>query len=175
MDEKILSVYIVFGFLIVMGYLKMIYENWGNKLGTALLWSNKNKNMILEKWYLRISYKIMIALSFAAGVYLVYYFTTFQKDDTVQTLIYVGSVIFLIYSLVWAYSPFNKYVSLSLGLVAIGSVLMLSGIGLNVSQGHKNPTDIVALIAITILVIQSGFFDFWIWNGIKPFKNKKQS
>lgn len=177
-DEKILSVYIVFGFLVVAGYLKMVYENWGNKLSTALLWSNNNQNTILEHAWSRMSYNIMIGLSFIAGIYLVYYLTTFQKDDTVQSLIYVGSVIFLVYSVVWAYSPFNKpqwTVKAALGFVAIGAILIMSGISLNVSQGHKDPVDIVALVAIIILVIQTSFFDFFMWNGFSPFNNKKRS
>jgi hypothetical protein len=174
MDEKILSVYVVFGFLVILGYIIMIYKNWGSKLGTAMLWSNKGRNIILEKPILNYLYKTMIALSFVSGIYLVYYLTTFQKDDTVQKLVYIGSVIFLLYSLIWAYDPFNYYIKLSLGLVAIGSLLILSGISLNVSQGNKGPTDIVALVAITVLVIQSGLFDFLIWNGFKPFFNNKR-
>ncbi len=158
-DYIILSVYIVFGFLIMMGYGLMIVKY--GKTTNSDIWTNKRKNSVLKIKYV---YLFMIMLSFIAGPYLIYYLVTTPKTETDEILIYVGSVIFLVCSTVWAFWPF-EYPKIILGFVAIGAILILTGICVN----RQNPNDvkkILALMASSIIVLQTSLFDFAIWNGI---------
>ncbi len=163
-DYKILSIYIVFGFLIMIGYGILTKKYWKNG---DVIWSNNGKNIILNQRWLKHIYLFMILLSFIAGPYLIYYITTTQKTDTDEILIYIGSVIFLVCSMVWAFRPF-KCSKTILGFVAAGTVLILAGICTN-NQDPSDPKKIVALIASLLLILQTGLFDFVIWNGIYPF------
>jgi len=161
-DYRILVLYMVFGFFIMIGYsLMAIYGKPKD------LWSNQGKNMVLDYPKFKYFYILMILLSFISAIYLIYYFTTLQKTDTDEILIYVGSVFFLFFSTIWAFRPFYSS-KIVLGLVATGVILMLAGICIN----KDDPNEIKKIVAITasvILVIQTGFFDFVIWNGLYPF------
>ncbi len=164
-DYKILSIYIVFGFFIMVGYVIMTKKYLKN--GSSEIWSNKGQNIILKHNWIKYSYLIMIFLSFIAGPYLIYYLTTVQKTEIDEILIYVGSVLVLVCSTVWAFFPF-KYSKLILGSVAIGSILILAGISVN-SEDPNDPKKIAALITSSIIVLQTCLFDFTIWNGILKF------
>jgi hypothetical protein len=169
-DYKILSLYMVFGFFIILGYGIMVKKYW--RKGTSSdIWTNKGINMITKKSSLKYAYMLMILLStFLAGPYLIYYLTTTTKSDTNEILIYVGSVIFLVCSAIWAFFPF-EYNRIILGLVAVGAILILTGIALN-SEDPNDPKKAIALAAISILVVQTFFFDFFIWTGILFGKKK---
>ncbi len=169
-DYKILSLYIVFGFFIMIGYGLMIKKYPTNT--NSVIWSNKNRNIILNHKLIKYTYLFMIFLSFVAGPYLIYYLTTNQFiTDTNEILIYVGSVLFLVCSTVWAFFPFECS-KIILGFVAIGAILILAGICTN-EQDPNDPKKIAALLAISIIVLQTSLFDFAIWNGIYPFNIKK--
>jgi predicted neutral ceramidase superfamily lipid hydrolase len=158
-DYKIFSVYIIFGLLIMIGYCKMIMSP---KNVTDKIWNNQGKNMLSKNKWLKIIYMMMIVISFIAGIYLIYYLTTTPKEQTDEILIYTGSVIFLVFSTVWAFRPF--YLSkLILTLVFIGSILILAGICEN---STNNTEKIIALVASSIILVQTGLFDLVIWNGI---------
>jgi predicted neutral ceramidase superfamily lipid hydrolase len=161
-DYKILAIYLVFGFFIMVGYSLM--AKYGNPKD---LWSNKDKNIVLNYPMIKYVYILMIFLSFLSGIYLIYYFTTLQKTNIDEILIYVGLVFFLVFSTFWAYWPF-KYSKTVLGLVAAGAILMLAGICVN----KDDPNEIkktMALLASSILVLQTGVFDFGIWSGLIKF------
>lgn len=164
-DHKILSLYIVFGFFIMMGYALMTIKY--TTKGSSEIWSNRGKNMILKRPVIKYIYILMIFLSFIAGSYLIYYLTTTSKTDTDEILIYVGSVVFLVCSTVWAFWPF-EYSKIILGAVAIGSILILSGICVNTTDS-KDSKKVVALTASSVILIQTVLFDFLIWNGLLKF------
>lgn len=161
-DYKILSLYIVFGFLVMLGYGLMVKKY--SKGNSSTIWSNQGKNSITEASVIKRVYIFMICLSFLAGIYLIYYLTTTTKTDTDEILIYVGSVIFLVCSTVWAFLPFehNKII---LGMVTIGTILILAGISVN-GEDPTVPKKAVALAVASILVFHTFFFDFITWTGI---------
>jgi phage shock protein PspC (stress-responsive transcriptional regulator) len=168
-DYNILSLYVVFGFLVVLGYIIMAIKY--TKSGSTEIWSNKGQNVILkEGWKYRLvkyAYFVMIFLSFVFGAYLVYYLTTTQKEETDEVLIYTGSVLLLVCSTVWAFFPFecNKII---LGAVAVGAILILAGISIN-SENPEEPKKIVALLGASIIVLQTSLFDFGFWTGLIKF------
>ncbi len=109
----------------------------------------------------------MICLSIVCGVYLVYYLTVMCKNITEQGLIYSGSILFLYFSCWWAFCPFTWSRS-ALLMVFLGAILILTGISVECSEDTNlaaNHEAIIALVAICILVIQTGLFDFIVWNG----------
>ncbi len=160
-DIKILSIYITFGFLVIFAYLLLLKNGNYSKL-----WSNNGRNMLQKYRKIKYVYSTMICLSLVAGIYLVYYLSTILKDDMSEILIYIGSVLFLVFSTLWAFFPFY-YSKIVLFIVFVGSVLILAGISVGISV--IKPVDIVALISIIIIVIQTGFFDLGLWNGLIPF------
>lgn len=169
-DYKLLSIYIIFGFLTIVGYILMIIKY--SKIGSYEIWSNKGKNIILDKKlfkkpFLKYVYTLMIFLSMIAGPYLIYYLTTVNKGSTDEILIYLGSVLFIVCSTFWAYMPF-EYSKLILGTVAFGTILILAGISIN-DEDPKDPKKIVALLAASIIVTQTFFFDFILWTGWLKF------
>ena len=121
--------------------------------------------MILKYKSIKYAYYINILLSFIAGSYLIYYLTTIQKGHIDEILIYVGSIMFLVCSTVWAFFPFENSIII-LGMVAIGAILILSGICVNNENDSKK---IIALCAISIIVLQTSLFDFGIWTGLLKF------
>src|SRR4051812_16687925 len=104
-DEKILSIYIIFGFFIIMAYMSMIIKY--TQSNSSEIWSNKGKNRIRSGSLLKYTYIFMIIISTIAGSYLVYYLTILEKNRTDEILIYTGSVIFLVFSCLWAFMPFD--------------------------------------------------------------------
>ena len=62
-DSKILSLYISFGFLIILGYGLLIKKYSKNK--SLEIWNNKNKNMILKYKSIKYAYYINILLTLA--------------------------------------------------------------------------------------------------------------
>jgi hypothetical protein len=158
-DYKLLSVYIVFGILILFGYALIIQKKQSYEI-----WTNKGKNILSKKSVLKKIYIFMIFLSFIAGTYLVYYLSTSKNTDISEILIYVGSIVFLVCSTVWAFRPF-EYSKIILGAVAIGSILILSGIVID-TNNVNNSKKALALTASSILVIQTVLFDFFIWTGL---------
>jgi hypothetical protein len=162
-DYKILSLYIVFGFLILLGYGQMVLKGHSSEL-----WSNKGQNIIGDHKWLKYLYICMILFSFISGTYLVYYLTTISKNHTDEILIYTGSVLLLVFSTLWAFKPFYKYIKIVLGLVFIGVILILAGICVN-SDPIDEPKKIAALAACSLLLIQTGLFDFGFWTGIIKF------
>lgn len=165
LDYKILSIYILFGLLILIGYILMTIKY--TKQDSSEIWSNQGKNMITSQSKLKYIYITMIILSFLSAIYLIYYLSTTPKEYTDEILIYVGSVIFMVCSTVWAFKPFY-YSNIILGFVALGAILILSGI-LSNSQDIKEPKKIVAILTTIILIIQTFIFDFIIWNGFIKF------
>lgn len=127
-------------------------------------WSNKNKNKILKSKHFKNFYIFMIFLSSISGLYLIYYLskTSLHTNNKSKTLIYIGSFMLLLFSIMWAYNPFY-YSVISLFGVFIGSLLIFIGIykNNNIMDNEK----IVALIASFILMFQTGLFDLIIWNG----------
>jgi membrane-bound ClpP family serine protease len=122
------------------------------------LWTNKNKNSIHGP--LRWVYKILLTISFVSGLYLIWYMYKFcPKNDAV---IYTGSVLLLLFSIVWAFRPFF-YSNVILGLVFIGAILILAGI-VDIARTLKT-VDVIAIVAACILVIQTGLLDFGVWTG----------
>jgi len=164
-DKKILSLYVVFGALIMFGYGLMVKKY--TQSGSYEIWSNQDKNIIMKNTPVRYAYYVMIVLSFVAGIYLVWYLTTTSKNRTDEILIYTGSVVFLVFSTVWAFRPLY-YSKLVLGMVAVSTVLILAGICVN-SESETDPLKIGALVASSIVVLQTGLFDFGIWNGFVRF------
>jgi hypothetical protein len=158
-DYKILTLYIVFGFFIMIGYMKMI-----TKKGNSEIWSNQKKNIILNYPFIKYIYIIMICISFIVSPYLVYYLTTTSKNQTDEILIYLGSVLFLVCSMVWAFNPFYLP-KIFLGTVAIGAILILAGICVN-SEADSETKKILALTASSIIVLQTSLFDFSLWTGL---------
>lgn len=165
-NQNILSMYLVFGFIIILGYIRL-----ARKMDSDTLWSNYGKNMITKKRpCLKGLYIFMIFLSVIAGIYLIYYFAsdkTGKSGDTYETLIYVGSTFFLAYSMVWAFKPFH-FSKTALFLVAAGAAIILSGIIIN-EERLNDPRKAVAIAAGSLLVFHTFFFDFLIWNGIIKF------
>ena len=153
MDYFILSLYIIIGLVIILGY---IYNSV--KIGSGL-WNGIN-NKILKTIYV-----IMISLSFIFGLYLVYFFTTNEYIN--KPLLYSGILILLLFSCIWAWFPFVQS-KLVLLCVSIGALLLLIEVILEVIN-NKDAYNITALIACIILFIQTFFFDFIIWNGIITF------
>lgn len=167
-DYKLLSIYIVFGFFILVGYAFMIKKYNKN---SSDIWSNKNKNIISKKPMLKYIYIFMILLSFIATPYLIYYLVSIEKSETDEILIYIGSVFFIICSTVWAFLPFT-YSGIILAGVAIGAILILAGVANNQPNQPNQPNkDLknLALASSSILVIQTFLFDFLIWNGFLKF------
>ena len=161
-DQKILAIYLTFGLLIIVGYTSMI-KNY-----KPALWSNNNKNVILKIKPLKYIYFAMIFICSISSIYLIYYLTDIEKSTTDEILIYTGSVIFLVFSTVWAFFPYTASVFV-LACVAIGTILILAGIGINQKHLPADNKKILALVAATILVIQTSVFDFGIWNGLVKF------
>jgi len=162
-DHKILSLYILFGFFILLGYYIMF-----SKFKKDELWTNQNKNIISKYPKFKYVYLCMILFSFISGIYLIYYFTTTNFSETEKILIYVGSVLFLAYSLTWAFFPFSNSKTV-LGFVTIGAILMLTGICINYDTNTDDtigPIKVIAITASSIILLQTGFFDFVIWNGL---------
>ncbi len=154
-NNDILIMYGLMGSLIIIGYIMMMTNKNADEI-----WSNKGSNIILTSKGLLTIYKIMITLSFIAGLYLIFYL--YKACPKYNIIIYTGSVFLLLFSTIWAFNPFfySKFV---LGLVFIGSVLILAGICLlnDIFDIYK----IAALVSISILVVQTGLFDFGIWTG----------
>ena len=161
-DYKLLSVYIVFGILILFGYGLMINKYW--KKGSYEIWTNKGKNILSKNSVMKKLYICMIFLSFISGGYLVYYLTSNTNTDISENLIYVGSVLFLVCSTVWAFKPF-EYSKIILGSVATGSILILAGIAID-SNNASDSKKALALTASSVLVIQTVLFDFLIWTAL---------
>jgi len=150
MNNIVLSLYIIFGIIIIAGYIYNTISSGKD------LWNNvKNK-------HLKNVYKIMIFLSFIFGVYLLYFFT-FVKNEN-KELLYSGLILLLVFSSIWAWAPYyhNKIVLL---LVSIGALLLLVNTSMQVSHS-QNIKNAVALFACILLFIQTFVFDFIIWNGI---------
>lgn len=156
-DYSILSIYIIFGFLIIVGYSIMIKKYAGDSTD---IWTNKGNNNIYK---IKIPYILMILFSFIAGIYLIYYFTVVSKNETDKILIYTGSIILLVFSVVWAFFPFY-YNKIILAMVAFGAILILAGICVN-SESNDSPKKIIAIIASILLVIQT-LLDAIIWTGL---------
>lgn len=151
MDLIVLLLFIVFGIIIILGYVNVLPKQ-GDKI-----WNNvREKN-------LRTFYKVMVSLSFLAGAYLVYFFTT--HNNNYKILLYTGLSFLLFFSSIWAWKPFyhNKLI---LFLVSIGSFLLLINTSMEFNKSI-NIKIIVALMSCLILFIQTFIFDFFIWNGIK--------
>jgi len=165
-DYVILSMYLVFGFFIMAGYAIMIKKYSGDN--SIDIWTNEGKNIIANYANVKYVYIAMIILTFVAGIYLIYYLTVVSKNETDRILIYTGSALLLIFSVIWAFYPFlyNKFI---LAMVAFGAILILVGICIN-SESNSDPRKIVAIIAGTLLVIQT-MSDAVIWTGIL---NKKK-
>ena len=106
----------------------------------------------------------MCILSLISGGYLVYYLTT---SDLNKTLVYTGSVFFLVFSLFWAFKPFWTISRWSLGLVALGVLLIL--VSMSMSYKQEDVMNSLGIAAGTILLIQTFFFDFVLWNGFLHF------
>jgi len=164
-DYTLLFTYIILGFILVLLYIKMYVKSTNNQLDD--FWSNKNKNKILKSKHFKNFYIFMIFLSSISGLYLIYYLSTVNKTNNKsksksKTLIYIGSFMLLLFSIMWAYNPFY-YPVISLFGVFIGSLLIFIGIykNNNIMDNEK----IVALIASFILMFQTGLFDLIIWNG----------
>lgn len=160
-DYGILSIYVVFGILIIVGYIKLVIKY---KKDNSKLWSNDGKNKILRYKWLKYLYMVMIFISFVATIYLIYYLTSKRLNQIDKILIYLGSVIFLSCSLIWAFRPF-MYSKIVLGFASIGTLIILAGISDNISKNYLGTEDSLALISILIVIIQTGIFDFIIWNG----------
>jgi len=172
MNVKILSLYLVFGFLILIGYGLMVRNYYKN--GSTDIWSNQGKNIITKHKLLKYIYICMISLSLIASVYLIYYLTNIPENnndnDKSMILIYTGSVIFLLYSTIWAFKPYY-YSKFVLFMVFVGVVLFFSGILVNIDENGKFESieNIIAILACCILIIQTGLFDFGIWTGLLKF------
>lgn len=153
-DYKILSMYIIFGLLIIIGYSQLT-------MGEDL-WTNKGKNIVKNHKSLKRVYQAMIILSTISGIYLIYYLSTVKKDKTDDILIYIGSLLLLIFSSVWAYNPY-LYSRFVLGIVALGSILILAGVC--IGGNTQEPLKKIAITATCIIMIQTTIFDFLIWTG----------
>jgi hypothetical protein len=159
MDYKILSLYIVLGTLVMIGYAGLY------KINSEQLWTNKGTNRVTKNSLLRSIYKCMILLSFLSGLYIVYYVSSREIFDEISNkLVYIGSLLFLSFSIIWSMRPFfySRYILL---VVAIGAILLLAGI---VSDNDHDQTlnHDLAIVASCILVIQTFVFDFFLWNRI---------
>jgi hypothetical protein len=153
MDKTVLSLYCVFGVIILIGYIYMIINK--DKYNNSI-W-NKIKDNKMKKVYM-----VMISLSFILGIYLVYFFTT--TDNKNKDLLYTGLVLLLLFSSIWAWFPFIQS-KIVLFFVSMGSLLLLINVGIELSK-DRSPKVIFALIACIILFIQTFVFDFILWNGI---------
>jgi hypothetical protein len=176
-DTNILIIYGILGTLILIGYARMAMRNSGY---INSVWTNNGTNMIVNNNALKSIYTIMILLSVISGIYLIKYLYGSEQgalNKESNIIIYVGSVIFLIPSVIWAFYPFwnSKIV---LFTVLVGLVIILVGIVRNrmgVEKGLGNDAEKdqlnyrLAIVATSILIIQAGLFDFLIWNGIINF------
>lgn len=135
MNEVILSLFIIFGMIILTRYFYIFLKARKNFNYYSQIWTNQGKNKLIGT--LNTIYKFMIILSFIAGIYIVYYLVTDTSLNTSlnTSLIYSGSVIFLVFSTFWALWPFkaNKIV---LFLVSVGVLLLLVGISLNYDKNN---------------------------------------
>ena len=149
MDVVVISLYIVFGVLILSGYGYMVYKgDYEN------LWTNDNQNMFTKGYgTMYYIYLLMIFLSMISGAYLVYYLTTNQ--DLNKALVYTGSVFLLVFSMIWAFKPLWKINKFTLGLVAIGALCILIAVSMNYTQGDIQNS--LAITAATILFTQLSF------------------
>lgn len=151
MDIIVLLLFIIFGIIIMSGYANVLPKQ-GDKI-----WNNVGDGN------LRTFYKIMIFLSFLAGVYLMYFFTT--HNNNYKILLYTGLSFLLLFSSVWAWKPFY-YNKLVLFLVSVGSFMLLINTSMEFNK-KVNTKIIVALVSCLVLFVQTFIFDFFIWNGIK--------
>jgi len=158
-DYAILSMFIVFGTLIMFGYSRMFLASPEDQ---SKLWSNKSTNNIEEYGILRI-YQIMIFLSLIVGLYLVVYLTMNPAEKEENVIIrYIGVSLFLLFSFIWAIKPF-LYSKFVLFMVVVGIVLILVSIA---NECIELPDDAIAITAASILVIQTFVFDYILWTGI---------
>ncbi len=159
MNVDILIIFVILGSLIMINYGNMILSN---KSEQTKLWSNNNKNNI-SKYGITNIYKIMILIAMISGVYLVYYLveTSTQREED-QLLRYIGIVLFLSFSLVWALVPF-KYSKFVLLMVSIGTVLLLSSIHDNSVEGS------LATAATSFIFIHTFVITHYIKNFINMY------
>jgi hypothetical protein len=150
MDKTVLSLYCIFGTVILAGYIRMI------RSGDRSIW-NKIKDARMKKLYMA-----MIISSFIFGIYLVYFFTTSHNKN--KELLYTGLVIFLLFSSIWAWFPFFQS-KIILFLVSIGTLLLLINVGMEFDD-DQSPEVIAALVSCIVLFVQTFIFDFVLWNGL---------
>lgn len=152
MDKIVLSLFVIFGIIILSGYIYMIvnYKKYKN------LWNNV-RNINLKRIYIT-----MIALSFMFGIYLLYFFTT--NKNKYPYLLYTGLVLLLLFSSIWAWKPFF-YNKIILFFASFGTFLLLINTSLEISN-DQSAKKISALFACILLFVQTFVFDFIIWNGI---------
>jgi hypothetical protein len=159
-DAFILSLYLILGLFIILGYVYSI-----RKESQSDLWTNKGTNFLTNRPKLVYGYLFMITLSFLSGIYLIYYLSTVEKTLPEEILITLGSIFLLFFSVVWAWYPFY-YPKWILFMVALGSMMILIGISL---QFNNSLLNILAITAAIILFIQTFFFDFLLWSSIIKF------
>jgi hypothetical protein len=156
-------IFSIFGLLILIGYYGNFISGNGvsrmvSKYSIDKLWSNNGKNIIGKNSWLKKLYMFMILLSTISTLYLMYYMTITPAYN--EILRYVGILLFLLFSLIWAYDPFYRS-KIVLFMVSLGVAMMF--IDILMFQGFKGN---LALLAGIILLLQSFVFDFIIWNGI---------
>jgi hypothetical protein len=135
-----LLLFIFFGTFILIGYAKLSKNIWNGITGS------------LKKLYI-----FMILLSFISGAYLLYFFTVREYENV--TLLYLGLCLFLGFSLIWAWAPYY-HERIVLLLVAIGSYILLMYVN---REYDKSLIDNLAVIACSILFVQTFLFDFAIY------------
>lgn len=141
-----LMLFIIFGIIIISGYINSIIKGID-------LWNGINNN------FLRKIYIFMIILSSMSGMYLMYFYSTNKNNGS---LLYSGLLFLLVFSAIWAWAPYYKE-KIVLFMVALGSFILL----INNSIKFENNTEhIIAIVACVILFVQTFGFDFMLWSGV---------
>jgi hypothetical protein len=120
--------------------------------------------------------KLTIPLAFLAGLYMLYYsIAEIPKSSVVHNeyepngkyILYLSLCLFMFGANLWPFSLIHntpKYVSiLSLVITAVGTALLMDCV-LNEHMENLDTLRIVAIVATSILVFQTGIMDLLIWS-----------
>lgn len=168
-DYSTLSMFIILGTVLMITYY-FCYKT----AGKIKYWTNNNKNILkYNDNYVR-AYTFMIMVATLAGLYLMYYLsfeipnkTIFNDSyDKSKYIIHIGVLLLIGFSVIWVPSIMAKepfITNIGLFIAAIGAIILLISLS---SIKNKNTKDNLAIAMITILVIQTFFFDFLIWTNL---------
>lgn len=153
-DEAVGLLFLLGSIGIIISYILLYYAGVLRRLMIIF----KKSPKLLKLWY------ISITLTIISFIYIIIYYTFYEKLEENRTLFLISLLFFLIFAMLWSFTVFiiDKYKLNVFIQSPILLIIALSTIGLLVAS-VLNEVTVLTVIALVIIVCHHTIFDFIGW------------